>query len=222
MEGEDRILKAGCITSLMVQKKHPDRISVFLDGAFAFGIHQELVLEFSLKKGRNLSVPEQRQIIQKDCIHRAKAKALHYLSYRARSEEEVRRKLQRSGFDETVCGQVLIRLRELGYINDADYALTYARGRFEYGNYGPNRIRYDLKKRGVNDQNIEEALAAVFRDEDGLVNKVREQAAKRWVHLAREGDLYKRRRKLFDFLFRRGFPYDVIREAVEEIAGSDD
>lgn len=214
--GRDRPLRPGKITKLVVQDKNPNRVSLFVEGAFAFGVYQDLVLEFGLQVGKTLSVAEQARILEADQVFIAKAKALHYLGYRARTEHEVRQKLRRSGFGEEVVERVVERLHSLEYLDDDAYARDYVRARFSNKGYGPRRIRSELVRRGVGRRLIDTALEEVFRSADTHA-AAREQAEKRWPRLAGEADPYKRRKKLSSFLLRRGFSYDTIARVVEEL-----
>lgn len=214
---DERPLQPGTITRLRAQTKNPDRVSVYVDGRFAFGVYRDVVLSLELRKGRFLSVEEQQQAIRADRVLVAKSRAMHYLGYRARSEHEVRQRLARSGFDEPVVEEAVARLRELGYLDDAEYARSYARSRFERGGYGPRRVRSDLMRRGVPRRIIDATIAEIFEARDDVLETAREQAAKRWPRLAGEEDPLKRRKKMYDYLLRRGFGYDTVRQVVDEL-----
>jgi regulatory protein len=215
-----RPLQPGTITRLAAQKKHPDRVSVFLDGAFAFGVAQDLVLEYGLARGRHLSVALQKQLIEADQVLRAKALALGYLAGRARTEHEVRQKLQRHAYGPEVADRVVERLHALGYLDDAAYAQAYVRARFRNRGYGPKRLRSDLMRRGVARSHIDAALDEQL-DQDDLDAAARAHAEKRWARLAGEPDPRKRKKKLADYLLRRGFSYDTVRRMVDALAKGD-
>jgi regulatory protein len=207
---------AQTITKIARQVKDENRVSVFLDGDFAFGIHQDLLLQFNLYPGRTLSVEEQEAIQAAEQLFAAKANALAYLTYRPRTEQEVRKKLLKQSFDGAIVDKVIERLYELQYLDDGAYARSYARSRLANRGYGPGRVRLELRRRGVAQPLVEQALEEAYADEDPLV-MARAQARKRWPRLARESDPYKRRRKLTDFLVRRGFSYETARQVVEEL-----
>lgn len=206
----------GKITKLAAQRNNPDRVSVFIDGAFAFGVYQDLVLEYGLRVGRILTEAEEREIQGRDEVFAAKAVALKYLSYRARTEKEVRAKLVQKGFEENVVDAVIERLYALHYLDDAAYARSFVSGRFRNRGYGPARIRGDLMRRGIDRSLIEEALGEVLEPEETF-ETAKEQAEKRWARLASEPDPAKRRKKLSDFLVRRGYSYDIVRRVLEEV-----
>ena len=94
---EEQGAHAGTVTRLAVQKKNPDRASVFVDGAYSFGVHQDLVLEFGLHAGRVLTDEDIVRIRRADARLAARSLALRYVAQRARTEHEVRRKLADAG-----------------------------------------------------------------------------------------------------------------------------
>lgn len=206
----------GTITRIAPQAKDPERVSIYIDDAFAFGVHQNILLEFELRTGRHLDTETQVEIMLAERRRAARSKALEYLSYKPRTAQEVHRKLIRSDFPDDIAEQAVARMQELGYVDDADYARRYAEQRFRSKGHGPRRIAYDLRRRGVARRHIDAALAALREDED-LMERARDLARKRWKRLAREEDPYKRRRKLSRYLQRRGYSFDVIRRITEEL-----
>ncbi len=214
--GPPRPLQAGTVTRLAGQQRNPERVSVFIDGAFAFGVHADLVVEFGLCKGQALSVEQQRRLVEADRARAALRTALDYLGYRARTEHEIRQKLLRSEFDEAVAARTVARLHELGYLDDAAYARAYVEARFRSRGYGPQRLRTELLRRGVAPPLIEAVLDGALGQED-MLEAARSHAAKRWPRLAAEADPRKRRKKLSEYLLRRGFSYETARRVVEEL-----
>ena len=215
-ERPQRPLAPGAITRLVAQQKNPNRVSVFIDEAFAFGVHVDLVVEFGLHKGKVLEVEAQQQIVSADRVRAAREAALGYLGYAARTEREVRQKLIRSGFEEDVAEDTVARLRELGYLDDAAYARSYVQARFRNRGYGPGRLRGDLLRRGIAAALIDAVLDDLTEQED-MLEAARRHAEKRWPRLAHETDAQKRRKKLSDYLVRRGFSYETARRVIDDL-----
>lgn len=206
--------EARTITRLTTQENDASRTSVFLGGEFAFGVHQDLVLRHGLHKGSTLSLEEERVLREEDAEMKAKAKAMRYVARRARTCAEVRRKLREKGHPSPAIDGAVARLKELGYLDDAEYAREYVRSRFRAKGYGPVRLKHELKERGVARLQIEDAMLEL--DHDELREAAREHARKRWPRLAGEDDPRRRRQKLTGYLRRRGFSYERIRNVVEE------
>lgn len=218
MPTEASDLEPGTITALKVQVKTPGRVSVFLDGSFAFGVNRDLVLEFGLKKGLPLSADEQRRILDRESEYRARSTALNYISYRSRTEKEVRRRLARDDYAGEVVDSVVEYLTQIGLLDDTTFAVAYAEGRFKTGGYGPRRVQYDLLRKGVARSAAEKAVDEVFSERDDVLATARDLAVRRWSRLAGEEDERKRRKKVYDYLIRRGYPNDIVRRILDELA----
>ncbi len=217
----DLDLADGTITRLAQQKKDLDRVSVFLDDAFAFGLAIDLVIEASLSKGQHLTAGQQRALLVRQETFAAKASALSGIANRARTRSEVADALARKGFAETIIADTVADLERLGLVDDAAYARAFARGRFSARGYGPARLRQDLQRKGVAREAIEAALSELTEAED-MGDAAREQAAKKWRSLASEDDLRKRKKKTMDYLVRRGFGFDSARSAVDAVSAEDE
>jgi regulatory protein len=206
----------GTITRLESQVHNDDRVSVFLDGEFAFGLHEDLVVKHGLREGTTLTPEEVRDIETDEQYVDAKQAALDYLAYKPRTEQEVRRKLRKKDISPAVIDDVIARLYELDYLDDEAYARDYAHNRFSSKKYGPVRIRRELEERGVDRHLAEAAVDAVFADEDATA-AAWTHAEKRWPRLEGEDDPRRRRQKMYRYLRRRGFTSDTIRPILDEL-----
>jgi regulatory protein len=207
---------AGTITALEPQSNDANRTSVFLDGEFAFGVHEDIVVKHGLRVGRTLTPEEQQEIEREDQYVRAKQRALDYLAHKPRTEEEVRRKLRRQDIPDPVVEDVVARLYELSYLDDEAYAQDYVRNRFASKKYGPVRIRRELVKRGIDRHTAEAAVDELFAEKD-MQAVAREHAEKRWARLADEDDPRRRKQKLYRYLRRRGFTSATITPLLDQL-----
>lgn len=206
----------GTITRLEPQVNNDDRVSVFLDGEFAFGVHEDLVVKHDLRVGQPLT-PEDRADLEADAQYvRGKQKAFEYLAHKPRTEQEVRRKLRQRDVPSPVIDDVIARLYELDYLDDEAYAHDYARNRFSSKKYGPIRIRRELEKRGIDRPLAEKAVDDLFAEEDATA-AAREHAEKRWPRVEGEDDSRRRRQKMYRYLRRRGFTSDTISLVLDEL-----
>ena len=217
----DLDLADGTVTRLAQQKKDLDRVSVFIDDAFAFGLAVDLVIEAGLHKGQALSADQQRALLVRQEVFAAKASALAGLANRARTAQELRDSLSRKGFAEDIVEDTVADLERLGLVDDAAYARAFVRGRFSGRGYGPARLRQDLMRKGVARATIDGALAELTEAED-LGEAARDQAARKWRALASEDDPRKRKKKTMDYLVRRGFGFDQARAAVDAVADGEE
>jgi regulatory protein len=197
------------ITALEPQTHDDERVSVFLDEEFAFGVHRDVVVKHGLTVGDTLSPEARRAVEQAEAYVQAKQRALNYLAHKPRTEEEVRRKLRREDVADPVIEDVVARLYELDYLDDEAYAEDYARNRFASKKYGPVRIRRELVERGIDRHVAETVVSDLFADKD-VAAVARTHAEKRWDRLADEDDPRRRKQKLYRYLRRRGFTSDTI------------
>jgi len=199
----------GRITALTFQKHNKDRANVYIDGKFAFGI--AAILAVKLKVGQELSDDDVARLQGRDAGERAYERALNYLTYRPRSEVEIRRNL-REKYAREVIDSVIERLVGVGLVDDGEFARYWVNNRLQFRPRGLQALRYELRQKGVADSVIDEAVADV--DELQAARQLAETALSRFRHLP-PADF---RRKLSGYLTRRGFSYQVVRPLVEEMA----
>jgi regulatory protein len=198
---------AGRITALEYQKKNRDRMSVYLDGRFAFGV--PAIVAAQLKQGQFLSDAEIASIQEKGDVETAYHKALDYLSYRPRSRAEVATYLEKRGLPEEQIDAVAERLERAGLLDDVNFARFWVENRERFRPKGLRALRYELRLKGISHEIIEQALAPV--DVSASAYRSASKKARQVQHL----DEREFRRKLVEYLARRGFDYDVAREAAE-------
>jgi regulatory protein len=138
----------------------------------------------------------------------AYACALRRLARRDHSELEIRQALRREGFAEEAVDETILRLRRQRYLDDAGFAARLARSRLAHSGLGRNRVRLELRRKGVRratvEAGLEEALGEVSEAE------VLDALARRFWRSRAADDPASRIRKLWMFLVRRGFPSDLV------------
>ncbi len=196
------------ITALEFQKRNKDRVNVYLDGAFAFGL--AAVEAVHLRVGQSLTADEIAELQMKDHVERAYERALNYLSYRPRSEAEVRRNLRQKDVEDRVIDLVIGRLTRASLLDDREFARYWVDNRARFNPRGRRGLSYELRRKGVSSDIIDDALTSF--DAKAAARKVADAGARR---LSREAprDF---RRKLKAYMARRGFSYALIKPLVEE------
>lgn len=200
---------AGTITALVVQKRNKQRVNVYLDGDFSFGL--PLTEAARLRKGQYLSDEEIEALKARDDAESAYERALKFLSYRPRSSDEVRRNLREHGAPTWAIDEALERLERAGLVNDGEFARFWIENRQQFKPRSPQALRYELRSKGVADRVIDEALAGL--DAEALAY----DAARGYLRRLRSADSDGFRRKLGNFLTRQGFAYPLVRDIVESL-----
>jgi regulatory protein len=200
------------ITRLAYQTRNKERVNVYLDGEFAFGL--ALAEAIRLKVGQELSEGDVEALQRTDSYHRAYQRALDYLSRRPRSCQEIRRYLSGKELPEEEIQRVIDRLLDLGFLDDLAFARYWIENRDTFRPRGAMAIRYELRQKGVDGTIIDEALQS---EELNEVESAYRVARKR---LPRLRDIQERREfqeKLAAYLSRRGFRWETIREVSEQL-----
>lgn len=208
----------GIITGLDMVDQEEDRVVLAIDQAYTFELSTELVRKYVLSEGDELSAEMQQQLLVEQEMDEAREVALNYLSYKPRTTSEVQRRLEREDYRPAVVDEVIAYLEDREYLDDRTYARLYAEERFTGKGYGPYRVQQDLRKRGVSQDTIDWAVSEVF-DRESVRDEALRQAEKRWPKLSYEENARKRAKKLYDFLARRGYPFEVVSEVVDHVAG---
>ncbi|MCE1255420.1 MAG: RecX family transcriptional regulator [Anaerolineae bacterium] len=198
------------ITALTAQKKNPNRINVFLDGEFAFGL--ERIVAAWLRINQDLSEEKITRLLNDDTREVAYQKALHFLSFRPRTEKEVRQNLISKEFDAELVEEVIERLKEKQFINDLQFARIWIENRNVYRPRGQKALAVELHQKGVSGDAIQEALAGM-----GDESELAESAARKYAQRLQGEDWIKFREKLSAFLGRRGFSYETIKGTVRRV-----
>ncbi|MDX1663213.1 MAG: RecX family transcriptional regulator [Candidatus Promineifilaceae bacterium] len=195
------------ITALKPQKRNKERVNVYLDDVFAFGLALDAAI--GLHVGQTLSADEIAALKDEDAFVRAKGRALRYLGYRPRSVDEVRRNLARKGVEEPVIERVLAYLEHYDYVDDLAFAEYWIEQRETFKPRGRLALQQELRQKGVARRTIDEALADL--DETQAARRAAMKRGRRYANLPYD----EFRRKLGGFLQRRGFRYGTARDAVD-------
>ena len=189
------------ITALLAQKRNPQRINVYLDGEFAFGLAR--IVAAWLYVGQQLSDEKIADLQTDDNLEAAYQKALRLLSHRERSRAEITQKLQQQDMGEEVIQAVLERLERSGLVDDQRFARTWVANRAEFRPRGRRALAYELSRRGIDRQAVQTALNDL--DEDSLAYEAAQKQARRWRDLGWN----EFRNRLYGFLARRGFNHET-------------
>ena len=199
----------GTITALTAQVKNPERVNVFVDGAFAVGVALQVALE--LRVGQEISPQELERLDQRDEVHRARERALRLLARRPYSGAEIARNLRRHKVDDGIIRNVIDDLTEAKLIDDDAFAAYWVEQRENFRPRSRLALRQELSQKGIEREIVAGALSEI--DEAEAARRVAQKQAGRWRGLP-EAEW---RTKLTRYLARQGYPYDLISEVVTEV-----
>ena len=198
------------IISAIERQKRRQRVNVYGDeGRFAFALALHLAQDAGLHSGMELSEAQVNALQEADARHSAYEAALRLLSYRPRSEKEMRRRLGRRGIGLRLIDETVRQLRERGYLDDKAFARFWTETREATSPRSRRLIAQELRAQGVDTETAAAATVSVADEEAAY------RAASRRLHAFRGLDYETFRRRLGGFLVRRGFSYEVARRTMD-------
>jgi regulatory protein len=213
------------ITSVEPQKKNPKRFNVFIDGIFAFGADEDLIVEHRLIVGKTLEPQDRDKLLYEAEVGKLMERVYGLFSVRQRSEKEVRdylrnlsfkRKIKdKEGISESSVELLIERLKQKGLINDLEFAKAWVEARRKSKQKGIRALQAELYQKGINREIVEEVVtnqpSAV--SEEALAQQALEKKMKSWKNLK----LQEFKKKAIEFLLRKGFEYEVVKEIVNKL-----
>lgn len=199
-----------------IERDDRGRYRIYCEGADEplLVVHEDVLIRHRLLKGTEIDEDRLREIARDAGAHQAYAAALAYLGRRSRTRKELAFYLSRKGFSEPEIRMTIERLVKERYLNDEQYARDFARMRTEMHYKGRNLIHSELAAKGVSREEAEAAIRAL--DPESERAAAVKAAQRRWPSI--RGEYRDRVRKLAQYLYRRGYPADIVREAVRTAA----
>lgn len=205
------------ITSITSQKKAKDRVNVFVDGEFSFATDLETILKYKLSKGRVLEQKDIQGLKHKDEEAKHFNAVLNFLSFRPRSEKEIRdyltKKIAKTNqvkFHEAkenpTVNKLLVKLRKYKLVDDREFVNWFMRARNSKAK-GKLLIKMELVKKGIDKELIDQQLENL-KDDSKLARTALSKKLLRWKSLP----LFKQKQKAWAFLASHGFNRDTIEE----------
>jgi len=198
------------ITALEPQQRNPQRVNLYLDGEFACGLSRILAAwlqvgqELSPEKLASLQTDDEREVVYQ--------KALHFLSFRPRSSREVQDNLQRRGIAAELVEETIARLQADKLLDDQAFSRAWVENRNTFRPRSKSALRMELRRKGISDELIQSTLDEQV-DEEALALEAARKQARRYAGL----EWPDFRRKLGEFLARRGFSYTILAPVVSQV-----
>ena len=200
------------ITAIEQQKKNKNRMSVFLDGAFAFGIDAFSLYALQLSVGDDIDAARLAEIKRTVLFEDAKAKAAKLISSRSYTVRDMKKKLTEYTGDEETAAKTIEFLKEYRLLDDHDYARRYAADCLRLKKLGKRMIRIKLLEKGISAFLADEVLAEMETEETEREN-VEALLVKKLKGDVSSKNIMKTKR----YLASRGYSFDEIDAAFRKI-----
>ena len=207
------------MTNVTPTQRDPERVSIFIDGGFAFALPAIEAVGRGLQRGIVLDEAAVAELVALAEAEKAVEAALNFVSYRPRSEREVRDRLRRRGFAPPAIDYAIEKMRGWKYLDDRSFAEFWVENRVEHSPKGRRALASELRAKGVDRDVVDTVLddTELFEEHAAL-----ELARKRLRSLSGL-DEQTRKRRLGAYLGRRGYGWDVVGPVLRELfSGNDD
>lgn len=202
------------ITAIEPQKRQKNRRSIYVNGRFVAGVDEEVALELGLKVGMPVDGDWLAEVLRAEELRKAREAALTLLDYRARTGKELERRLLLKGYSEETVAHVIEKLKSVDFINDERFTADWVASRIGNRPMGRSRMMWELRKKGIDPETVDQALEQV--DDDKETQMAFTLAEKKLGAKSLTDPETKRR--LADFLRRRGFHWEVISRVLDQIS----
>lgn len=208
------------ITSVEAQKNSPHRFNIFLDGQFAFGADEDLVVDYHLSLGKMIDQITLEKLLFEAEVGKLMERMYRLFNIRQRSEKEVRLYLQKLLFKRKIQGKqefsqeavelLIKKLHQKGLLSDEKFAKAWVESRSK--KKGKIALKLELLKKGIAKDTIDEVLEQNPVDERLVAKQLLEKKLKIWKSISPK----ELRIKAYQFLMRRGFNFEIIKTVVEK------
>ena len=215
---EEVSFEGGQLTALLTQKGNPDRVSLFIDGEFRFGLFREVAYMHRIKKGMEITREQLEALWRDEQVLKARDLAIGYLGMKARTEKQMADYLAGKEFEPKVVAQTIEWLVDHRYLDDELYARQWVESRLRSKPRGRSMLRWELQQKGIDSAEISRALESLDSDAqlDTAMRALEKKIGRKQLAFTPDET-----RKLAAHLARRGFPSDVVYESIRRFrAGS--
>jgi len=207
------------ITKIEEQKRNKDRVNIYIDDEYAFSLSREVLIKEGIKLKEKVDIEKIKKAAKEDNYMKCKSAALRIIERTHKTEKEIRERLLKREYDIETINRTISFLKEYNLLNDENYAKMYIKDKSK--SQGKKKIKYDLLRKGLDDNLIEKEIAKIDSDEEediayNLANK------KYNILRKRENDNYKLSQKLYRFILSKGYSYDIASKVIKKLLKQDD
>lgn len=203
------------ITSIRPQKFKKEWFNLFLDDKFAFSLPAETLVKAGLAENQIISSEKVAALIEENDFFTTYDKVLNFLSFRPRSKFEISQYLSKKEVGEKTKDKIMDKIKKLGFLDDEKFARWLVEQRSGTRPKGKYFLEEELRQKGVDKPLIKELMGELRPKESDfeLAQKLALNKLENWKNLPSK----EVKNKLFGFLFRRGFSYEVVGEVIDKL-----
>ena len=147
-------------------------------------------------------------------VDELQSKMEQYCVYQDRCHQEIERKMKEYQMIPEAKEKILLHLMRHDFLNEERFSKSFTRGKFRIKNWGKQRIIRELKIKNISSYNIKTALKEI--DEELYVETIEKIAASKKITI-KESNLFKKKKKIYDYLYRKGYESSLIQETIQKL-----
>ena len=188
------------------KKMTKGRYKVFLDNNNSVILYEDIILKYDLLLKKEINDDLLDEIYKKNNEYSVYDICLNYISVRLRCEKEIREYLKKKNIDSNLINETIEKLKSNNLLNEEEYIKAFTYDKFNLNNYGPNKIKNELNKLGLNQDLIEEN---VFIDEESIIEKLDKLIDKKIKQMKNySGNVLKM--KIKNYFYEQGYDLNMI------------
>jgi regulatory protein len=208
------------VVDLKRKKRTKEGYLIYLNDGREILSYIDFIVKFKVKVGKQLTEEQIKEMKSESEVILAKEIAYRFISYKPRTLKEVSDKLKAKGFQSDLVSKVVEELKNYGFINDLEYARNFVLNRSRSKTLGELALRRELLSKGISSEIVDEVLSERENliDEFEIALDLAQGKLKQVKSLKKRKkgrDEYKRR--IYEFLLRRGFKFETINRVMREI-----
>ena len=202
------------ITDIQIDEKYPARCTLFLDCQQFGVVDSSLIAKLGLRIGLEIEAEVLQKLIEADAVTKTKDLIIDLMRNQTLSKQQIIDLLGRKGYNEKTIDTTLAELEQQGFIKGESYARNWIGRRWRSKPRGKNVLKRELVGKGIDKTTADNVLDAIDdTDEAEIALQVAQKQAMHYrsllPHIAK--------RRMHDFLLRRGFDYDTIQRVINEV-----
>jgi len=196
------------ITGIKAQTRNADRVSIYVDGKYAFSLNHTQLLDQRLHAGLELTDARLAELKHTSDFGKAYERSLLFAMLRPRSVREMQDYFRRKKIVPEDAEVILQKLCSRNYVDDRNFARSWVESRALGKKTSAKKMRLELKQKGIADDVIAEVLTTnqTYNEQEALLSLVTKK---------RRQTKYQDRNKLLQYLARQGFAFDDIVRAID-------
>jgi regulatory protein len=207
------------ITSINKIKNKPRFVNIVIDEKDRYQFHKDVVIKFGLKKDENISELKMKELLFQNEFHIAKDTALRYLSYRQRTEYELRKKLSENKHKPRIIEFTIDNFKRIGLVNDQEFAENFSNATLKKKAVGRTLLKHRLLNKGIPKDIVAQIIEKTFKginEKDNAIQIAKKQL-KKYETRKTKSTVKQNQVRLSNFLAQRGFSWDIISQIMKQM-----